>query len=922
MLKGRPSIEQAAAIGVAIDRDDRTPEAGGAVRSDARSDASRLISQRRSGRICERHRLLMLLEDALQSRVTMIVAPAGYGKTTLLAQWCARLTERSIAIGYCSASARNREPAAFLTMVAAALARVGIEIEGRPVTEQDRVRGDIALDDILLALELAGQPLVLIIDDFERINEPGVTELVKRLIDEAPAALHLILSTRTFPAIPLSALEAAGDLHRIDAYQLRLDRDELAWMLELEPGAPELGEIEMRTEGWPVTAELYRLWRNRQGGTVATGTFGGHVAEVQNYMAEQLFSSLPAEQYALLVDIADADEVAADLVDAMRNRADSAGLLQTIAEAIPSLMWSNRRHDAIVYRLHPLLLDHLRQDLARDPHRRSGLASNAADWFVRRSRFPEAVRAALDARDDEVLLKVVRGMRPIHIMIAEGAATLRTILHEIPDAVVASHPRLQIMAAIAHFKAGLFVESRAMLEQVKRATGGFAVDPDGSPERLEIEGRLTELVFMVQTARYSDRVDTLCEQVRAAASDDPIIWAACDNVMMLVHQVRGQFDEAEEAIARTRRIYEARQLSRYGLTQVICHEVLTQIGRGRLHLAADLVASYQKQPGIELPHEAGTPTQLKLLLAFVRYQQDYGETSIEALRKSFTEHSRTESWLDQHAISYPCIVARLMLRDGSAAALDFIADAKARAQRRGFEALPDFLTFLEIEHRARAGDVAGAELLSNEIGLEACALAADPKTRLRGWRERDAALVAFVRLRIAQQQPAAARLAAVAAAREADAGGRLLSAIKALLLAALAASAAGQDAPARADLLRAVMQAYPEKIVAPFAEEGEALLPLIARLEADAGIDGFARRHLKAVREAIGAATARPDTRQLNARELEVVRHLAEGLSNKVIARRLGISDHTVKFHLKKVFAKLEVSSRRAAVARVAGLAD
>jgi LuxR family maltose regulon positive regulatory protein len=105
--------------------------------------------------------------------------------------------------------------------------------------------------------------------------------------------------------------------------------------------------------------------------------------------------------------------------------------------------------------------------------------------------------------------------------------------------------------------------------------------------------------------------------------------------------------------------------------------------------------------------------------------------------------------------------------------------------------------------------------------------------------------------------------------------------------------------------------------VAPFAEEGSQLLPLVDALAVEEGIDAFARRHLGEIRRAIRSAMDRTDSGQLNPREREIVRHLAEGVSNKVIARRMGITDHTVKFHLKRVFSKLEVSTRRAAVAKV-----
>lgn len=884
----------------------------------ASRDSSRVTPPSpRGGRLCERRELLGSLDDSLQTRLTLIIAPAGYGKTTLLAQWCERLAEQQFTVAYYSASERDRDPAVFLAMIATALGQAGVDMGERSAACEGMIRDDLTLEDVLLRLELAGQPLVLIIDDFERVNESAIAEILGTFIDLAPPTVHLLVASRTFPAIPLSTLQIEGKLRLIDAHQLKLRREELAWMLELDTGSAELDEIARRTEGWPVTAELYRLWRQRHGVYDPRATFGGHVAEMHNYLAEQLFSSLPTEQFDLLVDIADRDEVSAELVDSMRGRNDSASLLAAAAHAISSLMWTGHENNEPVYRLHPLLLDHLRESLALDVARRTQLSINAAHWFLRRMRYPEAVRTALEAREEATVDQVIKALRPIHILVAEGASGLRLILRELPDEIIARHPRLQIMVALAHFKAGMFAESRAMLKRIRGSTQDFTIDPDGHPDWLAIEGNLTDLIATCQVSRCSGEVEALRDTVMKSAADDPMVWGAGEVVMMLTWQVRGDLDAAEAAIQRARNIYSNVELSRYSHTQIIGHEVLVLTARGRLRRVAELIASYNREPGFEAPNDASTPTLLRLMLAVIRYEREFSETSVEAVKNSFAEHSKAESWFDQYAIAYPIILMRLFVRAGTDGAIAYIHEARARALRTGLEALPDFLTFLEIECRARGRDLAGAERLAEAVMLEACVHRSDPLAERRGWRERDAAATALVRLRFAQAQPRDVLTVAQEFAKAGEAGGRLRTEIKGLVFGALALALLGRPAAAEADLLKAVMLAYPEGFVAPFVEEGAVLEPLITGLLADHGIDGYARRHLETIARSIGSAMAHTDTDQLNARELETVRHLAEGLSNKVIARRMGITDHTVKFHLKKIFSKLEVSSRRAAVAKV-----
>jgi LuxR family maltose regulon positive regulatory protein len=909
--EGGPGIVRAQGRDVPSPRNDRDGRMSGAAMSRVRAPP------RRSGRLCERQELLDSLDEGQQSSVTLIIAPAGFGKTTLIAQWCERLAAAHQTVAYYSAAEQDRDPTMVLAMIASALAEAGIETGASSAFRDGTVRDDISLDDILLDLELAGQPTTLIIDDFERVNDLAVGEIVTRLIAAAPASLHLVIASRALPAMPLSVLELSGKLRLIDAYQLRLRREELAWMLELDPDTAEIREIASRTQGWPVTAELYRLWRLRHRDDERRTSFGGHVAELHNYLAEELFSSLPGEHHALLVDIADRDEVSADLVDAMREREDSGRLLAAIAKSISSLMWTGHDHGRTIYRLHPLLLEHLRQTLELDVVRRRTLAVNAARWFFAGQQYPEAVRTAIQSRDEATIGQVIQALRPMHILISDGATKLRMILRELSDDLIALHPRLQVMGAIAHFKAGFFGETMAMVARIRAATDDFTADPDGRPDWLAIEGHLAMLIALCQTSRCGKEVDVLHDLVRHSATDDPIIWGACEIITILVQQVHGHFNAAEAAIQRARGIYNTVELSRYSHTQILGQEVLLLGARGRLRRAIEIIGGYQKHPAFQVPDDISTPTLLRLIFAAVRYEQEFSDSAIEALRGSFAEHSRTESWFDQYAIAYSVLVMRLAAHEGLDAALAMIAEARERAQRTGIEALPDFLTMLEIEHRARSQDIVGARQLADALDLRACAYGTDPLAARRGWRERDAALQAYICLCLSEQDHDEAIAAAQALTRAGQTGGRLRAEIKGLVLAAVGLARAGRSDDAVAELLKAVLRAYPERFVAPFAEEGAALLPLIDHIIALPGSDAFARRHGEEVRRAIQGAMGGVRRDRLNAREREIIDHLAEGLSNKVIARRMGITDHTVKFHLKKIFAKLEVSSRRAAVAKV-----
>lgn len=880
----------------------------------ARIDLSRLSIPKRHGRICERHELLKSLEGARDSRVTLILGPAGYGKTTLITQWCERLGERQVAIAYYSASERDREAATFLFMLANALDLAGIDMSGSAALTSGDVLPGAAVDHILIRIELAGQPLVLIIDDFERVENPHTVSIVKALIDASPAALQLVLVSRRRPNIPLAALDVQGQLRVIDASRLRMSRDELAWLLELSPDSQDAVDITRRTEGWPVAVQLYRLWLERRSPD-QNPRFGGHVAEVTDYLTEQLFSSLTAEQRSLLIDIANCEEVEPLLVDCMRQRSDSARLLDEIAQNLSTLIRRSDGTEEPIYRLHPLLLENLRGQLAREPKHVAELSANAAIWYLQHQRYPDAVRRALDGHDDEVMRQVLRELRPIHVLLAHGVAMLRAILREIPESFIAKHPRLQLMAAIAHFKAASFTEARQMLERIRTTTDEFRNDPDGESERLSAEGNFIDLVFMTQVARPSPRTEMLYATVIAASGDEPTLWAACENVMMLTSEVRGDLDAAKASIVKARRIYESVGLPRYANLQIIGHELLIALAEADLRRATDLIARYQKQPTLEIEDDISIPSMLKLTLAAIRYEREFDDQSVEMLQKALTEHGSSESWFEQYAIAYPCMLMRLNLLYGPDSVYEFIVKARAHAVHVGLESLPLFLDALEVEYRVRNGDMDRAAQVAESSSLRTWVGEAAARESLT-WRERDATAQALLMLRMAEGRPQEALRFARLLAAEGQKGGRLRTQIKGLVLASLALYAMNESFEACAELRKAVLLAYPQGFVAPFAEEGARLNRILAILAKDDKCDAFTHRHIKAIQRAIGDGMRSAKATDLNERELEIVSYLAQGASNKVIGRRLGITENTVKFHLKKIFSKLDVSTRRAAVAR------
>jgi LuxR family maltose regulon positive regulatory protein len=864
--------------------------------------------------LIERDLVLRSLDVARAGRLTQLIGPPGSGKTTVLAQWRRRLLAMGVAVAWYTASEREREPRAFLHMLARALDAAGLDMASTGLLDTPDADPAAALDAILLKLETAAVELVLVVDEYDRVETAPVAAIIEALIETAPETTHLVIGARRRPSLAVSVLRAQGVVRTIDAGELRFSREELANLLHLPEEAPDLEVIAERTEGWPVAVELYRLWRRRRGGDDSlSALFSGQVAEVADYLTEQVFATLEPAQQALLTDLCVFSYIEPDLSDHVRQRSDSAGLLRSVDAALPGLVEHGLSEAEPVYRFHPLLIDYARSRAEMATGDANGRRLRAAAWFERRGRYVEALQQLQAAADSAALAGLMRRIRPLHVFLAQGASELRAILRECPPDLLSAHPRLQLMAALAHFKSGFFIEAAAMLEAVKARTADFASEPFGDTAALQMEGRALELLFSAYVEGAETRAEPWVEALAAVSTDEPLMWAWSENIMIVIHEERGDLAASREAIARTRAIYRTHGMLRYADMSLINHDLLLALAQGQMRQAADLAAVSRRVQLGELSSDVPVIAMARIAQAAVEYERRYVEAAADAARQGLEQFGEAETWGEPYAIAHEVIADVAWRRGGITGVRRFIEEARLRVRRIGVRSADRFLGALLAGYLARAGELQEAEPLMLELLERRARWAAGAPC---AWRERDAAAVSLARWRLARGERAEAAAVADELTAEAESGGRMRSAAKGLVLAALART---EDA-GKTRLERALEFAQPEGLVAVFAEEGEALLPLIEAIAVEESSPPPLRRHAESVLRALNLGRRAPNA--LNEREAQIVAHLAEGASNKLIARRLGLTENTIKFHLKKVFAKLGVTSRKAAAAAVRDLAD
>lgn len=874
---------------------------------------ARLAPPRVRTRLIERTLVLRSLEVARSGRLTQLIGPPGAGKTTALAQWREALLARSVKVAWLTVAEREREPAAFLHLLARAIHQAGIDMTASGLLDTHDAQPDRALDAILLALELSGAELVLIVDAFDRAEAPATCALIQGLIETAPDQVHLALAARRKPLLAVSALRAQGGVRTLDAGELRFTPDETAELLGLPTDSPDLGLIVERTEGWPVAVELFRLWRERSGGPDGlSALFSGRSGDVADYLAEQVFATLDEEHQRLLADLSVFGEVEPALADQVRGREDTAALLEALGAALPGLVERASEAAEPSYRIHPLLIDYARGRAELSAARAHELHRRAALWFEQARRYPDAIAHAQAAGDPAFLTRLLADLPPLHVFLSGGAGELRAILRGLPPEQIAAHPRLRLMAALAVFKSGFFLESRAMLEAVRVDTGGFAHDPHGHTAALQVEAPAMDLLIggYIDGPEIDDAA--LTAAIRTGAPDDALMWAWAENIMIVVLELRGELDAARDALARARAIYATSGLTRFADFWLTNHDALLALADGAYRRVADLAAGLRRFRLGDLASDLPMLAVARLTGAASDYERRFVEDAAEGLREGLEQLGEAEIWFEPYAIAHP-VMAEVAYRRGGLAGLDqFAQRAAARVGAMGVRHAAELITAVRAAWLVRAGERVLAQAAVAEV--EAARRAA----RRPPWRLTDAAATATALWALADGRPGAALAEAEALILAGEQGGRLRTLVKGRILKALALAARGDDPGARAEIQAALAAAAPEQAAAVFAEEGDSVEALIHAAAADEAAAPHVRRHAEAVLRAL--ALGRRQVNALNEREAQIVACLREGASNKLIARRLGLTENTIKFHMKRVFAKLGITSRRDAIAAAARL--
>jgi LuxR family maltose regulon positive regulatory protein len=880
-----------------------------------------------------RPRLLERLEEGLARGLLLVCAPAGFGKTSLLADW-ARRGGRPVA--WLSLDQGDNDPARFWRHVVAALARArpGIAEQVAPLLGPP---APASFEGLVTALinQLAAQPdqVLLVLEDYHLVEAPPVHASLGFLLEHRPPGLHLVLTSRADPPLGLARLRARGQLAELRDADLRFTAEEAAALLR-EAVGPDLPEAAVavlmaRTEGWVAGLQLAGLSLRGQADVAGfVASFSGSHRYVLDYLAEEVLEREPDEVRSFLLETSVLERMSGPLCDAVTGRTDGQAMLERVERANLFLV----PLDAVRswWRYHQLFADLLRARLLQErPERVPQLHRAAAAWSEAHGLADDAVHHALGAGDATWAARLVERHADGLLVRSEGA-TVQRWLAALPIKLVGSRPRLLLAQARLALLSGRVEAVQRRLDDAERALQATADEPyEPSVDRATSLLANVPAAIAVQRAALAelrgDAEQTSVFARRTLAELGEGEWmlnSAARWYLAIADWLGGRLAEAERASAASVAGWRAAG-ERY-LAVRTCYQ-LGQVQRAQGRLDAAL-GTYQQ--ALEVAAPPGQPAlpsagMAQVGMAEVAYQRGELDTALEHLTEGIAR-CRQLAYTQPLATGLATLAWIRQAQGDSAGALEAIGEAEQVAPGLGVATLLNPAPALRARLLLARGEVAAAARWTQACGLRAGDEPSYPH---------EPEYLVLARVLLAQDRPDQAlglleRLHASAAAQ-----GRLGSLIEIQALRALALAASGEEAGALAVLAEALTLACPQGYVRVFVDEGAPMGALLGRLvtaqrtqqtgAADVPSDCLARllRAFDATHAAPhagrGAAAAVPGlVDPLTDRELEVLGLLAAGRSNQRIAEELVVSLDTVKKHVSHVMDKLGVANRTEAVAR------
>jgi len=899
-----------------------------------------------------RTRLLERLSEGTSAghKLILISAPAGFGKTTLVSEWVHWKDELDVA--WLSLDEGDGDPARFLTYLLAALRTVVPTLgEGIWQVLQAAPSQPPPTESILTALlnEIITLPqgFILVLDDYHVIDSRVVDEALTFLVEHLPPQMHLVITTREDPALPIPRLRARRQLIELRAADLRFTPSEAAEFLnqvmELNLPAEDIAALEARTEGWIAGLQLAALsMRGHQDVSGFIRAFAGDNRYIVDYLMEEVLQRQPEALRSFLLQTSILERLHGPLCDAITGKVDSRARLEELQRGNFFIIPLDDKHHW--YRYHHLFADVLHMHLMTEqPEQVPALHRRASVWYEQNGSAADAIRHALAGEDFERAAGLIELAGPA-MHRSRQEAMLLGWLKALPEELFRARPVLSISYVGTVMSNGSVEGVETRLRDAERWLDTMADirerpdttrDPSGAETRPEQSRRMVvvnEEEFrrlpgavamyraglalargdMPETVRYARRVFDLVPE------EDHLGRGAAAALMGLAFWTDGDLEAGYRLFAEG-----MAQLQKAGNISDAVGGVLAladiRITQGRLH---DAMRTYER--ALQLARENGTPAlrgTADMYVGMSELEREYNDLHAATQHLLKSKEQGEHTGFPQHPYRWRVAMARMREAQGDLDGALALLDEAEPLYVSDFFPNVHPIAALKTRIWIAQGRLQAALDWAREHGLSA----ADDLNYLREFEH-----ITLARILLAQSKSDHTDNSIDQASRllerllkAAEAGGRTGSAIEILVLQALAHQLQGDVPAALPPLERALTLAEPEGYVRIFLDEGSPMAGLLREAAAHGILPDYTGKLLGTFEEEGQSSeggsplpASQPLIEPLSQRELDVLRLFRTELSGPEIARELVIGLSTVRTHTKSIYSKLGVNSRRAAVRR------
>ena len=842
-------------------------------------------------------------------RVTVLKAPGGFGKTTLLAECCRRLSEEGVPTAWVSLDERDG-PEALAASIAFACQSAGPDLHDE--AEADKTKGVPGSGAALVAraIEALGRPFVLALDEPDRLKNPASVALLDFLLHRGPPNLHMALACRELPNdMNIAGAVLAGHATVVTSDELRFDKPEIATFFDLRLSRSELDSVVADTAGWPFAL---RVARNRTESATREGT-RTVLDFVENWVETRLFEGLEADDRDFLLDIGLFEWMDAALLDDVLQRNDSMRRIDTIP-VLAGLLEPIPGEAPDAWRLHPLIRDHcVRRRFRETPQRFCSIHRRIAGALSRRGETVAAMRHAVAGGDPDLAGDILEHAGGVRLQLRQGLDRFMAADRLLSEDVISKRPRLALVRCLALVLSGHTEEAR------KRHAAVAATLPtrDGERSEEEFELSLDDCILRGNIVLYGgEGIGT--EWVRALLPDlsrfakspriDPPTRGHMEFVLCIGHHLTAQFETALDHAVRARQyLGESRHM-----TMLIDLEVgQIAMAQGRVHDAETHYGQARQAPKTGHELDAVPAATARILLHELALECNR-QTPVADLPQVPGTLATNAGSFSAHAAASGAAVD-LRLRDGDVGgALEAVDEMLESVRGAGAPAYIRYMSALRVSLLAMAARIEDAD---RAWRLDDLPEAPEGCLDLAGqsWREMEALSCAHLRLLIARERfdegrSFAGELRATTAAR-----GLRRTLMRALPLSMVLERRAGNEDAVVAHLEEYLRVFVETPYAGPFARERDVCAGVVASYLDAVPASPF-RETAQSLVEALGRVVNAPNV-ALSGRETQVLQ-LLRRQRDKQIAAVLGLTTHGVRYHLRSLFSKLGARTRADAVRR------